>query len=98
MGVRTQPPSPTQRYWNRHHVVYRFYEGDRLIYIGASSSPAQRMANHRSMTTWFHRVTKTVVKVYPTRSAAFAAEWEAIRREKPELNSPHRGPRKRVPV
>lgn len=74
-------------------TLYRMYGGrsiikprGRLLYVGITGNPKRRTAQHRASKVWFPEVTRTKIKVYPTRSAAAAAELAAIRRERPRHN------------
>lgn len=76
---RGLPDSP------RHHVYRFFDETGRLLYVGATYNLPQRLAKHRAR-HWFRHVRRQEVTTYPERRAAFAAEREAIRSEKPLHN------------
>ena len=68
-------------------AVYRYFnEAGRLLYVGVSLSPMQRLIQHRDTTTWFNEVVRIEIKRYPNRDVALAIEIAAIRHEKPLYN------------
>jgi hypothetical protein len=72
---------------NANHYVYRLYDNEsRLIYVGCSHEPEQRIKRHRSTQWWAPQIAKVRVKVYPSRSAGLAAETEARNTEHPRWN------------
>lgn len=77
------------------HFVYRCFDGDQLLYIGATQNVPTRLAQltalcnvgrHPATGTLIRRMTHHTSESYPSRSAAFAAERAAIGREAPLLN------------
>lgn len=67
--------------------VYRVYDGEqRLIYVGATRFLGSRLDAHRRTTWWAYQVAKVTAKVYPSISAARAAERAAIASENPRWN------------
>lgn len=71
------------------HVVYRLYDSERLIYIGATYNLPLRLQQHRHGTPWFSDVVRVESQTYPNRRAAFTAEAAAIRAEQPPRNLRH---------
>lgn len=73
-------------------VVYRIYDAtDRLIYIGATSNLAQRLAYHRSASWWWGLRVRVVEESHPHMASAVDAESAAIRSLKPPFNLRERG-------
>lgn len=78
--------SATRSYWRGREVMYRCYDGDRLIYVGKSSDVAGRLANHALESWWWQLVTRVKVSVFRTHIDALTAERTAIRGELPVFN------------
>jgi predicted GIY-YIG superfamily endonuclease len=71
-------------------ALYRFYdETGALLYVGISSDPGRRFAQHRSDKPWWHAITEIRVQPMPSRKAALKAEREAIKNERPRFNVAH---------
>ncbi|WP_202033167.1 DUF3039 domain-containing protein [Nocardioides sp. WS12] len=71
----------------RPHFVYRCFDGDdRLIYVGCSASPRQRMDQHRGSSWWFNQVERTRYVVFNDKDYALGKEREAIATENPRWN------------
>jgi len=67
--------------------VYRLYdEGDRLLYVGVTSSLFTRLANHASLKLWWSEVAGITFERYPDRETADVAEKQAIADEQPVYN------------
>lgn len=81
----------------RPHFVYRIFDADdALIYIGCARDVESRLTLHcarssQSPRSWAirRRMVRHTVEEFPTKAAARAAEAEAIRSERPELNVLH---------
>ena len=68
-------------------ALYRFFDGqDVLLYIGISLNPHHRWRHHRLKQPWWHEVSKITIQTFDTREAAAAAEFAAIRNERPRHN------------
>lgn len=68
-------------------ALYRHYdENDRLLYVGISGAPENRMRWHKRHATWVERAVRFTGIWYGTRFAALAAEWKAITEEDPLFN------------
>lgn len=67
--------------------VYRIYDGDtdELLYIGSATNPRRRYSSHRHR-DWWPAHPKAKLTEYPDRATAYAAEDEAIARERPPHN------------
>lgn len=79
------------RHADRPHFVYRCYDGaDRLIYVGCTVAPKQRLDQHRSSTWWHKQVARVRFVVFPNKEYALFQEAEAIRSENPRWNVKHR--------
>jgi predicted GIY-YIG superfamily endonuclease len=79
----------SDRYEDSPHIVYRMLDENGVpLYIGCTVNLEQRLNEHRG---WLaHDLTATVTtESHPTRSAALAAEREAIRAECPVFNTEH---------
>lgn len=84
---------------DRPTVIYRYRALDdgRLIYVGTSGS-AHRDWGHENGSPWWSFCGPPETEWYPTKSAALAAEREAIRNERPLFNNkgrPNGGPSQR---
>lgn len=68
-------------------ALYRFYgDGGQLLYVGITSNPGNRMAQHGATKSWWEDVRGVSIEWYDTRSAVAAAERRAIALEKPLHN------------
>lgn len=65
--------------------LYRFYAGPQFVYVGVTSDPQKRFVSHRRK-PWWVTVDRALLRWFPSREAAFAAEREAIRMEHPKQN------------
>lgn len=71
-------------------ALYRHWDADgALLYVGISSDPVRRMAEHRSASDWAHDVADTAIKWFDGREEAVKAEAQAICEEKPLHNIAH---------
>lgn len=69
------------------HHVYKCLQADgRPLYIGSSRDLFGRLDHHRVTAFWAGQVTAVTAKVYPSKSAALAAERRAIHGENPRFN------------
>jgi hypothetical protein len=67
--------------------VYRIYDGaGALIYIGKTVQPFARPLSHYSQKPWGREIGRIDTQEFDSEEAAFAAEREAIIREKPKYN------------
>lgn len=67
-------------------AVYRLYGVDgTLIYIGSAYDPVGRFRQHEDA-PWWTLVARFTEEWHPSRAAAYAAESEAIRAERPRYN------------
>lgn len=70
--------------------MYRIFDGDGLlIYIGSSVRVQERVMHHRLRAKWNSRIAEVTITRFPTLAQARAAEYHAIRAEKPQLNVTH---------
>lgn len=70
--------------------LYKHYaKGRKLLYVGISLSVLQRLLQHRQDSPWFDEIQTIVIKKYPTRKAAKAAEAALIKRHSPPHNTQH---------
>lgn len=72
----------------RRCEVYRHFDADgALLYVGMGwSSLARLMRGHRKQSHWFDQIARIEIERFPTREAAYKAEWDAIVKEKPRYN------------
>lgn len=70
--------------------LYRYFDSDdRLLYIGISLSTIMRATGHRRDAGWWNSWTRCSVERFDTRTAALAAERDAIIGERPLHNVVH---------
>jgi len=69
--------------------VYKCYNGDELLYIGKSSKPDRRMAQHRSTSSWCRKGTRVDISWFDCEAEASANEAKEIRRCRPKHNYQH---------
>ena len=68
-------------------ALYRHFNATgQLLYIGISSRPATRTAEHYLRSSWFIEVARIDIEWFGSRLDAEQAEWAAIRHEKPLHN------------
>ncbi len=68
-------------------AVYVFTDPDgKCIYVGSSVDLPARVGSHRRESPWWRPDLVLTYTTYPDERAALAAETEAIRRLKPEIN------------
>jgi predicted GIY-YIG superfamily endonuclease len=77
---------PATSYYVQPHWVYRYFQDDRLLYIGFTINPKRRDAGHRTGSPWYHLVTRCDLERHPHKWAAMSAESRAIRDESPAFN------------
>jgi predicted GIY-YIG superfamily endonuclease len=70
-------------------LYYWFDAADRLLYVGISSSLAQRQAAHAKKSSWSEFAVRCSVARFPTREEAELAEKAAIEQERPLFNVQH---------
>lgn len=69
-------------------ALYRLYDADeRLLYVGISSRPQQRMRQHSSEKLWWPEVTRREVEWFSSRDLAATAEVEVIESQGPLYNT-----------
>ncbi len=68
-------------------ALYRHFDGqDRLLYVGVTANPLQRICDHNAHSPWFLLVARTVYEWHPDRVSAEDAETTAIQTEAPLHN------------
>lgn len=68
-------------------ALYRHFDAaGQLLYVGVSLCAFQRTRQHGQSAPWFEDVTRIDIEWFASRSLAEAAEWRAIRNEKPLHN------------
>lgn len=71
----------------RLHTLYRFFDvRDRLLYVGITCNPGQRLSQHRDEKDWWRDVARISMEQYGSRTELRAAERSAIEAEKPLHN------------
>jgi len=71
-------------------ALYRLYGADdRLLYVGISSEPKERMKAHAADKPWWEQVETRDFEWFETRERAAKAEVDAIRLEQPLHNHAH---------
>jgi len=69
------------------HDLYRIFDAEgTLLYVGITYMFDRRMTQHSVRQPWWGEVDRITSENYPDRSAAEAAEWDAISQEKPKYN------------
>ena len=68
-------------------ALYRHFDAnDRLLYVGISLSPLDRLRQHRAASHWAKKITRVAVEWFECRPSAMAAELKAITTEMPLNN------------
>lgn len=68
-------------------TLYRVFDGqERLLYVGISDDPWNRLGRHRNA-GWTHHAVRITLETHASREAAAAAELAAIRGEDPVWNN-----------
>jgi hypothetical protein len=70
-------------------VLYRFYDGNVLLYVGISGRIKNRVKEHANASSWFDLADRVTLARYDTRADARRAEREAIKNEHPKHNVVH---------
>jgi predicted GIY-YIG superfamily endonuclease len=71
----------------RPAFVYRTFDAEgRLLYIGMTYNLGKRFYEHERKAKWWADFVDLTVTAYPNRDDAAAAEWSAIRYERPLHN------------
>lgn len=69
------------------HILYRHYNNPgRLLYVGITNDPPQRLRDHRQGSEWWDLVATTTYERFTSRAELMAAEQQAIRTEFPIFN------------
>jgi hypothetical protein len=70
------------------HFVYRCYDASgRLLYVGCSINPDDRLKEHRYFRSWWaDRIARITLESFPDQAAGQAAEKTAIQTEHPIHN------------
>ncbi|MEH3135371.1 MAG: GIY-YIG nuclease family protein [Mycolicibacterium neoaurum] len=79
------------------HILYRFFAGDELLYIGITNNPWTRTKAHQSDKSWFRAVTRSTMEHFDTRAELIEAEIAAIQAEKPKHNVTYNNDRTYTP-
>jgi hypothetical protein len=80
--------------------LYRFWNGETLLYIGVSINAYARANQHRRDADWWPEADRMTIETFPDRAAVLAAEAAAIIAEAPRFNvagNPRATPKKAVP-
>ena len=73
--------------------LYRHFDADgNLLYIGVSTSALTRFKQHKHRSSWVDKVRTITIEKYSDRQSAFAAEKDAIEKERPPYNYERRKP------
>lgn len=68
-------------------TLYRFFDRfDRLLYVGISHRPFDRLGQHRSGKSWWTQIVRVQMEHHDSRRAAKDAESVAIHTERPLFN------------
>lgn len=68
------------------HAVYRFWCGNRLLYVGCTFRFPERMTHHACTKGWFPEVDRITIEWFPDFLTGRQAETQAILNERPEKN------------
>jgi predicted GIY-YIG superfamily endonuclease len=80
---------------NTNHNLYRFYDvAGKLLYVGITSNPRLRFAQHRKLKPWWNDIATREIVHYRSRAELAAAEIKAIKKERPLYNIAHAGARR----
>lgn len=74
------------------HILYRFYCGNLLFYIGITNNPGRRFTTHSSEKPWWSFITHITLEHHESRAALLAAEKAAIQDEMPLHNVTYNTP------
>lgn len=82
---------------DRLHILYRLFNADGdLLYIGITTNPGVRFAEHRLTKSWWGDVATTTLEHFPSRAELEQAEAQAIAREAPKRNMVRYSARSRI--
>lgn len=69
------------------HVLYRMFDRDNvLLYVGLTNNPKGRFRTHSKTQEWWREVANITVQTFDSRKHLAAAEFTAIKDEKPLYN------------
>lgn len=74
-------------------TVYRCFDGDACLYIGATINYVSRIATHSTQAEWYPNVTHTECTEHASIAEARAVEASEIQTLRPRWNIVGRGPR-----
>jgi len=82
--------SPAEVRSDERIALYRLHDAEGvLLYVGITSDPDRRFAQHAAGKHWWPQVVSKSVEWYPNRGAAEAAEEAAIQAKNPKFNVVH---------
>lgn len=71
-------------------ALYRHFDDQgRLLYVGISKHPTQRLSEHERASDWAPLISRIEIEWHDTRGDAETAEVHAIRHERPKFNRAH---------
>ena len=73
------------------HFVYQIRMNRRIVYVGATRNPKQRMDHHRSVKKLPRNATMKIVKEFESAGEAWVYEAAMIARLKPPMNVTYAG-------
>jgi hypothetical protein len=75
---------------SEQHFLYRLWDSARrLLYVGVTNSPRDRIKEHKAEKPWWYMVDDVTTETFSTREDALRAERVALATESPIFNFKH---------
>lgn len=81
-----------------NQTLYRYWQEEKLLYIGISINAYSRAKQHQVTAKWWPEATHVTFEKFPNRGAVEQAEKDAIKNEKPLYNVMHNGPKQSTEI
>jgi hypothetical protein len=73
----------------KEQTLYRYWQGDDLLYVGIAANAYSRAAQHSETARWWPEASHVTFEKYASREEVLIAEKMAIKREHPQYNITH---------
>lgn len=73
----------------KRNILYRYWQGETLLYVGRTDDPFRRNLSHEQKSEWWPLADKVTFEHFATLDELMWAEERAIKRECPSYNVQH---------